>query len=109
MFKLVKDFDSYEFIYYWVDQDHIKVSSNLATVELAEEWLIHYHFSEYPGKERRRSFYDRRYSANKVKLQGTQIFFSKRKPPLKGRRMTDRVTEVDMDLSKEKIHSLIAL
>ncbi|MAY40812.1 MULTISPECIES: hypothetical protein [unclassified Neptuniibacter] len=109
MFKLVKDFDSYEFIYYWVDQNNSKVSSNLATVELAEEWLIHYHFSEYPGKERRRSFYDRRYSANKVKLQGTQIFFSKRKPPLKGRRMTDRVIEVDMDLSKEKINSLIAL
>ena len=110
MFKLVKDFDCYAFIYYWVSQDDTKVSCNLATVELAKEWLVQYYFSEYSGEERRRSFYDRRYSENKMKLEGTDIFFSKRKPLLKGRRKTDRAIDDDIDLSIDNINNfLIAL
>lgn len=106
MLKLVKDFADYQFVFYWVDQNNIKVSSNLPTREYAHEWLVHHYFEEYTGKERRRSIYDRRYSANKMKLQGGQIFFSKRKASVKGRRMTDKTVNVDLDLSKEKISNL---
>lgn len=106
MLKLVKDFHNYQFIYYWVDEEARKVSPRLPTSQYAEEWVIHYYFSEYEGVERRRTIFDRRYDGAKVKLEGTQIFFSKRKPSIKGRRATDAPVFVDIDLSVRKLAKL---
>jgi hypothetical protein len=106
MLKLVKDFHEYQFVYYWIDSHAVRVSPNLPTPQFAEEWVIHHYFSEYNGKERRRTIFDRRYDGSKVKLEGTQIFFSKRKPSVKGRRSTDLPIAIDLDLSVEKLHKL---
>ncbi|WP_067867628.1 hypothetical protein [Neptuniibacter marinus] len=106
MLKLVKDFHNYQFVYYWIDNQRKKVSPSLPTKQYATEWLIHYHFETYSGRERRRRMLDRRSESQKINLRGVQIFFSKRKGLTKGRRRSDLNVEVDFDLSKKKLNKL---
>ncbi|MDO6513427.1 hypothetical protein [Neptuniibacter sp. 2_MG-2023] len=106
MLKLIKDFHNYQFVYYWINNQRKKVSPNLPTKQYAEEWLIHYHFETYSGRERRCRMLDRRSESQKINLRGVQIFFSKRKGLTKGRRRSDLNVEVDFDLSKKKLNKL---
>ncbi|MFT6351978.1 MAG: hypothetical protein ACJAZ4_001573 [Neptuniibacter pectenicola] len=106
MLKLVKDFRNYQFVFYWIDASLNKVSPHLPTKQYAQEWLIHYHFDMYSGKERRRRMVDRRSGLHKMNLSGVQIFFSQRKASIKGRRRSDRDIGVDYDLSKKKLKKL---
>lgn len=108
MLVLVKDFDAYEFFFYWIDSGTKKpVSPKLPTLEYAKEWWVNYKARLYSGEERRKTTLDRRDRAAKIKLSGTQIFFSKRRPQTcQGRRETDKPVEVSIDLSVRKLANL---
>ena len=108
MLELVKDFESFQFFFYWIDSGTRKrVSPKLPTVEYAKEWWLSYNNRSFCGVDRRRRKYDRRERDSKVRLTGTQIFFSKRKPQTcQGRRVTDRPVFVSIDLAVPKLARL---
>ncbi|EAR60456.1 hypothetical protein [Neptuniibacter caesariensis] len=110
MLELIKDFESFQIFYYWIDPDTGKqVSPKLPTLEYAREWWLSYYTDQYSGEERRSSKIDRREKSAKMKLGGTRIFFSKRKPQsCQGRRVTDVPVQVSLDLTIPKLAEIKA-
>ena len=78
--KLVKDFQDYQFVYFWIDQDEQAVSPTLPTLEHAKEWFTDQHFRTYEGKERRRRKVDRRNEASSDNTNNAEVPFSRRVP-----------------------------
>ena len=106
MFKLVKDFRNYQFVYFWINESKKIVSPHLPTMEHAKEWYTNHHFSLYSGKERRQSKVDRRNKRAKSLDQNSDINISRRIPSSPGRRACDLNISVDIDLSEKKISQL---
>lgn len=104
--KLVKDFQDYQFVYFWIDGDKQVVSPLLPTLEHAREWFTDRHFKNYEGQERRRRKVDRRNIHAMDKNDNAEIPFSRRVPSKTGRRASDHKISVDIDLAKEKISKL---
>ena len=100
MLYLVKDFEDYNFIFYWIDEDSSKTSPDFPTLEHAKEWFIKYHYEQYLGPERRKCMVDRRKAFRKGEQQFRQVH------PSVGRRVTDKSVEVDIDRAKEKLSRL---
>ena len=104
MLRLVKDFKNYQFIYFWVDKKGNKQSPSLPTLNHAEEWFVSHSFSSFEGEERRQRTFDRRYAQETTGDDSNLHQLKRRKPS--GRRSTDTVIKIDVDLSKEKIRNL---
>ncbi|WP_415896349.1 hypothetical protein ACMXYX_09560 [Neptuniibacter sp. QD72_48] len=105
MLKLVKDFIDYQFTYFWVESSGTKarrISKKLPTLEHAREWFIDYHYAQYNGIERRKSKQDQRKNSN----NRFNPILCKRNASNRGRRITDKPIQIDIDLSKKKIKSL---
>lgn len=100
MLYLVKDFEDFNFIFYWVDEESHRISQDFPTLEHAKEWFIRYYHEQYQGPERRKRMMDRRKDFRKGEQQFRQIH------PSVGRRVTDKAIEVDIDLAKEKLTQL---
>lgn len=99
---LVKDLLGHRIVYYWLDGAD-KVSPELASLALAEEWYIKYNHSLYDGPERRSSHIDRRKLYTKRdKERNTELLPTN---PV-GRRITDRHVQVSLDLAKQKMLDL---
>ena len=104
--RLVKDLHNHRIIYYWIDDSDVKLSPDLASLELAEEWrLVHMHES-YQGWNRRTSHLDRRRHQHKRNQQaldrgGMNLISS-------GRRKADRSAKVDVDRAKSKLAALFS-
>jgi len=104
MYTLVKDFQDYQFVYFWVENRKV-VSPKLPTLEHAKEWFIELHFSSFKGKERRKFKLDRR--------QNTRSFYGDfgeefmiYSPPTQGRRGCDKKVKVDLDYAADKVNNL---
>lgn len=106
MFKLVKDFKNYQFVYFWIDGNKKIISPLLPTLEHAKEWFTSHHFSLYSGNERRQRKVDRRNIQSKGLEESAEIPFSRRIPSKTGRRASDLNIKVDIDLSEQKISQL---
>ncbi len=104
MLKLVKDFEDYKIIYYWIDAEKVSVSPFFPTLSHAKEWYIHYHFNQYQGPDRRKRKVDRRSVA---KNDFEHVGSSKRSASRHGRRLTDQPIQVDIDLAKEKLSAMV--
>jgi hypothetical protein len=102
MIRLVKDFQEYQFIYYWIDNYDEKISPDLPTLTHAKEWLIQRKGARYCGPERRNRICDRRYESSSQRNNYT----SKRSASKLGRRQSDAAFEVVIDLSKDKVRKL---
>ncbi len=99
--RLVKDLIDSGIVYFWVDNDSEKLSPDIATLALAEEWRTRYVHSQYPGDERRKSHIDRRKNRDK-RMELDETLFASRLLP-HGRRKTDVPVEVDIDQAAEKL------
>ncbi|MFW1676996.1 hypothetical protein ACFVYJ_04335 [Pontibacter sp. JAM-7] len=103
--KLVKDFEDYKVIYFWLDDNNQCISAHFPTLAHAKEWFIQYHFNQYTGPERRKRLVDRRSSESKVlNHAGSSKRGSKASH---GRRITDRPIRVDIDLATEKLSAMV--
>lgn len=105
MLKLIKDFQDFQFTYFWIEitgDRPKKLSKNLPTLQHAHEWFIDYHHSQHQGLERRVIKQDRRQDSNKKYSPA----YCSRLSSSKGRRMTDREIRVDIDLAKKKLQEL---
>lgn len=97
---LVKNFLKNTSVFYWVDGKGKKVSPILTNQPDAENWWKLHMFSQYEGKERRKSVRDRR------NHHTTRDILKSRKGQKKispGRRVTDQPISVDIDLFKKKL------
>ncbi|WP_286238280.1 hypothetical protein [Neptuniibacter halophilus] len=104
MFRLVKDFEEFQFVFYWIDDDANKVSPNLRTLIHAKEWLVEYDFKQRSGTERRQRKADRRMLTDSKK-EGQPS--SRRITTSVGRRASDRPIKIDLDLSADKLKNCI--
>lgn len=102
MLKLVKDFEDFQVIYYWLDETNQKVSPDLPTLTHAEDWLAIQQAEGYKGRDRRRRIVDRRRNQRPPEQQRN----GKRSAKPLGRRKTDKQIQIDIDYSEEKIKQL---
>ncbi|GAA0792217.1 hypothetical protein [Marinobacterium sediminicola] len=102
--RLFKDFVDGRICYYWSDYGERQVSPAMATLQEAEEWWKHYQFSQFPGRERRQSIYDRR--SDHHKREHVDRLISTSGLVNYGRRVTDLPIRVDQDLAADKIRLL---
>lgn len=102
MFKLVKDFQDYQFVYFWVNHKK-RISPKLPTLEHAREWFTNVHFSQYKGIERRKSRVDRRHNIRAIYADNLFAGILASAP---GRRCCDKRVKVDLDYSKAKLSQL---
>ena len=100
--KLIKDLENYKLVYYWACSDQGKVSPDLPTLLHASEWIIQHQATTYEGSERRKTLLDRRKKKTLPNNHETELVFSRRLKP-EGRRITDTIPKVDLDLSAEKL------
>ncbi|EAR61587.1 hypothetical protein [Neptuniibacter caesariensis] len=103
--KLIKDLDNYRYVYYWACPDQGRVSPELPTILHASEWIIEHQTENYQGQERRQSNLDRRKVKSKARTPDEELVFSRRENP-EGRRITDKVPVIDLDLCPEKLKSM---
>lgn len=103
--KLIKDIDNYRYVYYWACPELGKISPELPTLLHAGEWIVEYQSETYAGKERRQTSVDRRKRKLRARTPGQELVYSRRENP-EGRRITDKVPVVDLDLSPEKFKSM---
>lgn len=99
--KLVKDLTPSGILYFWIDENSEKISPDIPTFQLAEEWHTRFVFSQYTGEERRQSFLDRRKDQYQRERLDESIFASRENP--EGRRKADRHVDVDIDLVVDKL------
>ena len=104
MYTLVKDFQDYQFVYFWVDNRKV-VSPKLPTLEHAKEWFTEQHFTNYRGMERRKSKLDRRHNTRAI-YSDSEIAYSRIIPSTPGRRCCDQHIKVDQDYSEAKVSRL---
>ncbi|WP_286238279.1 hypothetical protein [Neptuniibacter halophilus] len=104
MYQLVRDLKEYEVIFYWIDGQQEKISPEMKTIIHAREWIIDYHYSLYTFTERRRYRNDRR--ALQKPASPEAAFFCRRYSSNEGRRLTDQLNKVDVDLAIQKIQVL---
>lgn len=104
MYTLVKDFQDYQFVYFWLENRKV-VSPKLPTMEHAKEWFRDQHYSNYEGKERRKSKLDRRQNVRAL-YSTSEVLYSRIIPSSPGRRCCDKNIKVDFDYSEEKINKL---
>jgi hypothetical protein len=102
---LVKDLSDSGIIFYWVDAAGGRISPELATLNLAHEWHQQALFEAYSGEERRVSVIDRRSDWDKRDIMVRNYISSQANPH--GRRASDVVAEVDLDLVKEKLKEFL--
>lgn len=104
--ELVRDFESGRIIYYWRDPTGEILSPAIASLTLAEEWRNTYLWQGYQGRQRRGTPLDRRRHAHKRELHpraaNVSALFNG------GRRASDRVVKLKIDLAAEKIEALKA-
>jgi hypothetical protein len=98
---LVKDLSPSGIVYYWTDELFDKISPDIPTIQLADEWRTRFVFSKFQGIERRHSFIDRRKDNNQRKELDKNLFYNRLNPV--GRRVTDGPVSIDMDLAVEKL------
>lgn len=103
--KLIKDLDNYKFIYYWACPEQGRVSPNLPTLLHASEWLVEHQSEKYKDRERRKSMTDRRRNAYKSTSPSMELIYSRRLKP-EGRRITDKLPTVDLDMSSDKCREM---
>ncbi|WP_415891820.1 hypothetical protein ACMXYN_10765 [Neptuniibacter sp. PT8_73] len=103
--KLIKDLDNFKFVYYWACPDQGKVSPNLPTLLHAGEWIIEHNTSNYVGTERRKTMVDRRKKQAAATTAEMELVYSRRLNP-EGRRVTDKVPVIDLDLTPEKFNEM---
>jgi len=103
--KLIKDLDNFKFVYYWACPFRGKVSPEMPTLLHAGEWMIEYQTANYEGRERRKTMIDRRKKELKPRTTDEKLQFVKRTRP-EGRRITDKMPDVDLDLSEEKLKEM---
>lgn len=96
MAKLVKDYIDHKIVFYWQNKTSKRISPHFPSLTHAKEWLIDQYFDKYKGPERRRSKIDRR------SLQ-KEAYHLQRSPFTKGRRITDRPIQVEINLAEQKI------
>ncbi|MFY0675984.1 MAG: hypothetical protein JXR18_01750 [Neptuniibacter sp.] len=104
MYTLVKDFQDYQFVYFWLKNKKI-ISPKLPTLEHAKEWFTHLHFSNYNGAERRKSKLDRRQNSRAL-YHHYGVHYSSFFQSAVGRRCCDKRIKVDIDFSKAKVRQL---
>ena len=104
MITLVKDFQDYQFVYFWVDNRKV-VSPKLPTLEHAKEWFTDQHFAHYQGEERRKSKLDRRNNSRAI-YSDLEIAYSRIIASSPGRRCCDKHIKVDLDYSEAKVSQL---
>jgi len=90
MIKLIKDFQNYQYVYYWFKQGKGQVSPSLPTLQHVSEWAIQNQSVVYSGEERRSN--TRTYADNPY-----------------NRRATDRYPAIDIDLSVRKVTQLLQI
>ncbi len=103
--ELVKDLSDSGIVFYWIDEVGGRISPELATLRLANEWHQEVLFESYSGQERRVSVIDRRSDQDKRDSMVRNYISSQAFPS--GRRVADVTAEVDLDLAKEKLKSFI--
>ena len=103
--KLIKDLDNYKFVYYWASPDSGKVSPELPTLLHASEWLVEYQADKYQDSERRESRIDRRKRERHASSPGMELIYSRRLNP-EGRRVTDKLPVIDLDMTSEKFNKM---
>ena len=85
--KLVKDFQNFQFVYYWHCQEKGKISPTFPTLVHASEWQERYKSTHYQGQERR----------------------SRKSAPLDfQRRESDRPVQINVDVAAAKVAKLRA-
>ncbi|WP_067867625.1 hypothetical protein [Neptuniibacter marinus] len=99
--RLVKDLSSSGIVYFWIDKDEQKLSPDIPSLPLAEEWWTNYLFSLFDGPERRYSLIDRRQDKNQRKDIDQQLFSNRLNPA--GRRESDKPIQVDLDRVADKL------
>lgn len=99
--QLVKDLSPSGIVYYWIDEWSEKISPDIPTLQLADEWRTRFVFSKFEGIERRNSFLDRRKDSNQRKELDKNLFHNRLNPV--GRRETDEPITIDIDLAVEKL------
>ncbi|MGB0203528.1 MAG: hypothetical protein ACPF9K_00610 [Neptuniibacter sp.] len=104
MYTLVKDFQDYQFVYFWLENRKV-VSPKLPTMEHAKEWFRDLHFGNYEGTERRKCKLDRRKNVRAF-YSDSEIAYSRIVPSSRGRRCCDKHIKVDLDYSEAKISRL---
>lgn len=102
--KLIKDLDNYRYVYYWACPEQGRISPDFPTLLHAGEWIADIKSSSYTGKERRQTIQDRRKRGLRARSPGQELLFSRREK--EGRRITDRIPSVDMDLTPEKLNDM---
>lgn len=90
MVKLIKDFQNYQYVYYWFKQGIGQISPSLPTLQHVSEWAIQHQSVIYAGEERRSN--TRTYAHNPY-----------------NRRATDRSPAIDIDLSAKKVTQLLQI
>lgn len=103
--KLIKDLDNFRQIYYWACPTQGKVSPELPTLLHASEWIIKHQADNFASTERRKTLIDRRKRNTVPSNAETELVFSRRINP-EGRRITDAMPKVDLDLAAEKIKEM---
>ena len=103
--ELVKDLSDSGIIFYWVDEVGIRISPELATLNLAHEWYQQTLFDAYKGQERRVSMIDRRSDRCKRDAMVRNYISAQANP--NGRRISDAAAEVNLDLVKKKLKSYL--
>lgn len=100
MLKLVKDYINDRTIFYWVtDLESMEaMSPEFRTFDQAEEWWKEFMFTQFSGKERRETTYDRRRDQALREKYAEQH----KNQVSSGRRITDMAIKIDLDLHKEK-------
>ena len=104
--ELVKDLHNHRVVYYWVDDDRVRLSPVLASFTAAKEWRTAHLHDEYPGWNRRRSHIDQRryqHKRNSLALGHEHIALI-----TSGRRSSDRTTKVTIDRAQPKLAALFA-
>ncbi len=103
--KLIKDLDNYKFIYYWASPELGKISPDLPTLLHAGEWLVEHQAENFLNKERRKTMVDRRKKAFKSTSPEMELIYSRRTNP-EGRRVTDKLPVIDLDMTPEKFNQM---
>lgn len=99
--RLVKDLSVSGIVYFWIDNDSMKVSPDIPTLLLAEEWRTGFLFADFDGVEKRQSQIDRRKDKHQ-RIDVDEQLLSDRSHP-EGRRLADLPVKVDIDLAAEKL------
>ena len=103
--KLIKDLDNYKFIYYWASPEIGKISPNLPTLLHAGEWLVEHKTESFQDPERRKTMVDRRKKNLKSTSPEMELIYSRRENP-EGRRITDKLPTIDLDMTAEKLNQM---